>query len=273
MKRVACQYAILRFMPYVETSEFANVGIVLAAGNAAYFGFQLQDKRYKRLTDFFKELDSHTYKMAIQAMKNELTRIQQLATSQTELTDGLFQELTRPREALLRFSDPGVVLTDDPAKTLTELYKHYVEHRFVTQQYRETVLEKRIKTLLHQYNLADRYKAQKLGDDEYQVALPFVTCHGEQVCKAIKPLDLNLRETIKMVEKAGQWQFRMNELTRRGKQPRHMLFAVDGPNSQDKQHTQAYLRAVDLLAETGAEVITMAENERLAEFVVGGYLP
>jgi hypothetical protein len=95
-----------------------------------------------------------------------------------------------------------------------------------------------------------------------------VARQGEQVCKAIKPLDLNQRETIKMVEKAGQWQFRMNELARRGKKPRQMLFAVDGPGNQDTQHTHAYLRAVDLLAETGAEVITMAETERLAKFVV-----
>ncbi|SEO02941.1 DUF3037 domain-containing protein [Vreelandella aquamarina] len=68
-------------------------------------------------------------------MKNELTRIEQLATSQTAWTDGLFQKLTRPRETLFQFSDPGVVLTDDPAKTLTDLYKHYFEHLFVTPQY------------------------------------------------------------------------------------------------------------------------------------------
>ncbi|WP_172117001.1 DUF3037 domain-containing protein [Halomonas hibernica] len=269
MKRIACQYAILRFMPYVETSEFANVGIVLAAGNTGYFGFQLQEKRYKRLTDFFKDLDSRTYKTAIQAMKNELTRIQQLASSQTALTAGLFQELTRPREALFRFSEPGVVLTDDLTKTLAELYEHYVEHSFVTPQYRETVLEKRIRTLLKQYDLANQYKATKLGDNEYQVALPFVARLGRQVCKAIKPLDLRQPETIKMVEKAGQWQFRMKELARRGKQPRQMLFAVDGPVDQGTPHTQAYERAIDLLAETGAEVIAMAETERLAEFVVG----
>ncbi|MGM0927683.1 MAG: DUF3037 domain-containing protein [Pseudomonadota bacterium] len=29
MKRIACQYVILRFMPYVETGEFANVGVVM----------------------------------------------------------------------------------------------------------------------------------------------------------------------------------------------------------------------------------------------------
>jgi len=29
MKKFACQYAIVRFLPYLETGEFANVGIVM----------------------------------------------------------------------------------------------------------------------------------------------------------------------------------------------------------------------------------------------------
>ncbi|MGB2108952.1 MAG: DUF3037 domain-containing protein, partial [Marinobacter vinifirmus] len=28
MTRFACNYAIVRFMPYVETGEFANVGVL-----------------------------------------------------------------------------------------------------------------------------------------------------------------------------------------------------------------------------------------------------
>ncbi|MGH8147921.1 MAG: DUF3037 domain-containing protein, partial [Rhodanobacteraceae bacterium] len=27
MNRLACQYAVIRFLPYAETGEFANVGV------------------------------------------------------------------------------------------------------------------------------------------------------------------------------------------------------------------------------------------------------
>ena len=55
MNKVACQYALLRFRPFVETGEFANVGVVLLAPEARFFGFRLL-KRYGRITQFFHQL-------------------------------------------------------------------------------------------------------------------------------------------------------------------------------------------------------------------------
>ena len=55
MTKFACQYALLRFRPFAETGEFANVGIVLLAPEARFFGFRLL-KRYGRITQFFIEL-------------------------------------------------------------------------------------------------------------------------------------------------------------------------------------------------------------------------
>jgi hypothetical protein len=39
MTLVACTYAALRFLPYRETCEFANVGVVVCAPEAGFFGF------------------------------------------------------------------------------------------------------------------------------------------------------------------------------------------------------------------------------------------
>lgn len=39
--RVPCQYAIIQFMPYPETGEFANVGVVLACPQMRYLGARL----------------------------------------------------------------------------------------------------------------------------------------------------------------------------------------------------------------------------------------
>jgi len=41
MTKLACQYALLRFRPFAETGEFANVGIVMLAPEARFFGFRL----------------------------------------------------------------------------------------------------------------------------------------------------------------------------------------------------------------------------------------
>ena len=49
----ACHYAIVRFMPFVETGEFGNVGVVLFSPTARFFGFRLLGQRISRITNFF----------------------------------------------------------------------------------------------------------------------------------------------------------------------------------------------------------------------------
>ena len=56
----ACHYAIVRFMPFIETGEFANVGVVMFAPQARYFGFKLLVNRQARVTNFFEQLDAKT---------------------------------------------------------------------------------------------------------------------------------------------------------------------------------------------------------------------
>ena len=52
MKKYACQYAIVRFLPYLETGEFANVGIVMLCPDAGFFDFKLL-RHVRRITAFF----------------------------------------------------------------------------------------------------------------------------------------------------------------------------------------------------------------------------
>lgn len=268
MSRVAYQYAILRFMPYVETGEFANVGLVMAAPGQGFFAYQLQEKRYARLTHFFKDLDGATYIAAIKAMQKELCRIQQYVETCRHGSAGLFEELIRSRETLFRFSEPSLVLTDAPENKLAELYGHYVEHDFVTPQYRETQMESRLRQLLIQADLADRFSQKKLGDEQYRVSLPFVEQKEGRLLKAMKPLFLGQKETSKILEKAGRWQFRVHELQRRHQCPEELLFAVDGPEEQDTQQYAAYLSALKILDALKAKVVPMNQHNAVLEFAL-----
>lgn len=265
MKRTAYQYAILRFMPYVETGEFANVGLVMTAPQDGFFAYQLQEKRYARLTQFFKDLEGRTYLSAIRAMKEELDRLQELTHRYQNDSRHLFEELIRPRETIFRFSEPSLVLTSAPEEKLQTLYNYYVEHDFVTREYRETVLEGRVRDLLTAASLADRYKPARLGDEQYHVTIPFVEQKQDQLLKAIKPLYLGHKETIKILEKAGQWQFRLQELQRRKQLPKEMLFAVDGPEEEDTLQYETYTNALALLKKV-AEVLPITQKEAVLDF-------
>jgi hypothetical protein len=140
MTRIACQYAIVRFMPYIETGEFANVGILLWAPKTRYLGFKLLRKKHARITQFFEELDRGLYLKTMANLDAELRRVQGMLHDQLgEFGDndreygfhkGLFQELIRPRETILRFSEQRAVLAENLEQTLTELYEYYVDRKF-----------------------------------------------------------------------------------------------------------------------------------------------
>src|SRR5690554_3420315 len=105
--KVACQYAIVRFMPFVVTGEFANVGIVWIGPAARYFGFELL-KRYGRVTRVFDGLESRIYTQAKRTFAEELKTFKGLLTKgpllsrrkepQTAQAMNLFAEVIRSRE-------------------------------------------------------------------------------------------------------------------------------------------------------------------------------
>jgi hypothetical protein len=275
MKRIACQYVIVRFMPYVETGEFANVGVVMISPRSRYFGFKLETRRYARLTQFFKDLEGRLYRSAITAIKDELERVHALLKengfdrrykhNDETFAKQLFTELTRPRETMLRFSESRVVLAEKPEETLNELFGHYVEHSFATKQYRETVLESQLRRLFYQARIGERFIPEKLGNDEYHVNFPFVERQQDEVLSAIKPLNLGQQNSSHIVEHGGKWQFRINELKRRHQLPRRVLLAVEGPDDHSRRG-EAYHHAVELLQATGVSVLPLAKKEAVLEF-------
>ena len=127
MNEFICNYAIARFLPYRETGEFANVGVVLMCPQTGYFDFLFEKRKHKRVTDFFPELNVEVLKAGLQAFALELERLK--GTEKYHGTPFLFdeavtagqqrfRELVRPRETLLHFGEISTVTTSDPSKKL-----------------------------------------------------------------------------------------------------------------------------------------------------------
>lgn len=281
MNRIAYQYAIVRFTPFIETGEFANVGVVMMAASEQYFDFKLKTKRYGRVTQFFEDLDSSFYSATLNDLQSELNRIQEvLKNHKSEHRDGgsvkplpqqLFNELTRPRESIIRFSDPGVVLTDNPAEKLKDLFGYYVERNFVTQQYRETVLEQRMRKWLNQWQVRERFNRQQIGDDVYHATFPFVEQRDQKPIRIIKPLHLGQNTASKILDHSGQWVFRINQLRLRNHLPKNVLFAVDGPDevNKDDKREVAYRQSWDMLLKQDVKVLSYKDREALEAFALG----
>jgi hypothetical protein len=275
VKKFVCQYALLRFRPFVETGEFANVGVVFMAPEARYFGFKLI-KRYARITNFFSELDKNVYLNGCGLFKEELNRfardLRRIALDgrksqpDIELARNLFAELIRAREAMLHFDDQRIVLAEDPKSKMTELFQHYVERNFVTKEYQERLLESSVRKLLLKASVANDYQRGKIGTEDYSVNFPFVNFAEGRPRRVIKPLYLAQGESTKILNHGGQWVDKVRRLRKRNALPRDVLFPVTSPVENTKQF-KAYEEIRNDLIDAGVTVVPARKENLILEFV------
>lgn len=121
----ACIYCIVRFVPFAETEEFANVGIVLSAPATRRMEYRLASKTQERVNHFFG--CAPVFAKALEMAKHELDAVRTMtANAQEEQIVSHFHFLTEPKESLIRFSAMRSILVDDFDVTLTELFAHYI---------------------------------------------------------------------------------------------------------------------------------------------------
>ncbi len=271
MKKYACQYAIVRFLPYLETGEFANVGVVMLCPDAGFFEFKLLN-RVRRITAFFEELDAEIYRRAAKDFKLELKRIRhwladQQPTMDVELARHLFAELTRPREAMMRFEGVRVVLADDPAQQFDELFGHYVERNFATKAYQEQLLVKNVRRILVDAKLEKQFRPETLGDTAtYHTRFPFVHREGERAVKAIKPLHLAHEDPAQIYDHGWAWLGRVDKLRALGLLPEKVLFAVQEPLETSGERFDICQEIIAKIAANGVQVIPTEQTQKIIEF-------
>lgn len=275
MNTIPCIYAIVRFAPFVETGEFANTGVILLAPQHRYFGYRLMDNRYARVTHFFEPLQGKVVRATMRTLKEELARAaallkqhgfdKRLKHNDIEFAKTLFNEIVRPRETTVKFSEPRVALVADPKAKLDELYAYYVERGFVTKEYQEAALERGMRKLFNEARIGDRFMRANVGNDEYHAAFPFVEMDAEVPQRVIKPLHLNHKEPSKIIDHGGQWIVRVQALEKRALLPNRVLFAVDAPRQNDQRGRNAR-EVVAGLEALGVTVIPFAEKQQVLDF-------
>ncbi len=276
MNKIACLYTVVHFAPFVETGEFANVGIVIMAPNERLFDFKLMGRRHSRVTQFFEQLDAKVFRATLAALRDELDRTsgllkqhgfdKRVQTNDVDFAKRVFAEIVRPRETVIKFSELRGVLAEDVGAKLEELYGHYVERDFVTREYQETVLDRGLRKWLWQARVGERFSRLEVGNDEYHVAFPFVECSGDTAVKAIKPLHLAHPQPSKILDHGGQWLFRVQALKRRQLLPQEVLFAVSEPG-EDGARGKACAEIMGELQEAGVRVLPIANKAKIIEFV------
>jgi hypothetical protein len=267
MTKIGCLYAIVRFCPFVETGEFANVGIVMLVPQQRRLAFKLMTRKHARVTNFFEQLDGSVFRAVIGGLREELDRASRMikgGVADVETAKALFNEIVRARETVIKFDAVRPILVEDPAVALEDLYGHYVERDFVTKEYRETILERAMRRWLNAAGLGDKFDRLEVGNDEYHAVFPFVEGAGPIKLTVIKPLNLAQDQPSKILDHGGNWLFRVQTLQRKGLLPQKVLFPVEGPRD-DGPRDKAFREIVGELTAAGATVLNYDDKPSLAQ--------
>lgn len=265
--KVACQYAIVRFLPYMETGEFANIGVLAFAPKTGYLDFKLAQGTFPRVTRFFAELDKKAYSRAVNRFAEELANVRTIAKGLWGKELAAFgQEVTRARESLIRFSETRVLMTENPAQALEELYERYVGRNFVNRERREQVMVDAIKRQLRTNNLQKFYKKYTFEEDYRRIQFPLVW-NGKERHSIIKPLTLNQKDPNKLVEHADEWKRKIEWLLERDCiQQDELMIPIEPPVKGDDDLREAYWVAKRDLEELSVELVPFTDTRRIMEF-------
>jgi hypothetical protein len=274
MKRFACRYAIVQFLPYAETGEFANAGIVLLCPEQGYFGYRLNTRHIKRITGFFERLDRTVYPRALKFFEEELARVKAILDNEifpcadAEASRQLFTALTHPREAIVRFAPTRAILTADPAQEVDVLFGRYVEHDFATPEHQEVVLERRVNRLLRTLPLDRPFQAHTIASDEARARFPFVLFDDNNPIKVIKPLFLAQDEPHKIVEHADFWLSKIRRLQARGLLPAATLISTEEPPESDGKRFKVFAEIRDELLGSGLQTAPASDENAIQRFAL-----
>jgi len=233
--RQVYKYAIVQFMPYAETGEFANVGVLVCAPKTGYLDFKMANPRFARVTKFFDDLDGAVYKAAVNAFGDELQLVKKHGAflKSDNLLDYVV-EVTRYRESLLRFSNLRTIVSTVPEGILDKLYDRYVARDFLTKEYREDMMVRAIRNQIKQKNITVKYHHKKMVTELREVNLPLVAEVGD-ICRVIKPLAFNQSKTTQIIEHGETWVNRFKYLINEHKlDADRIMLPVEGPNSKGK---------------------------------------
>lgn len=270
MERDIAHYTLVRLLPQVDAGEFANIGVVLACPARKFFEFRLI-QRYGRVTRFFEEFTGDLFLRVRREVEAELrhirTQIGPAGAGNQTLVLRVLQDLTQPRESMVRYAPLRLLMTDDPAGELNRLVGRYVQRNVEgLRQRREEVLTRHVSKLLRSRQLAHAFAPDEVGPEEFPVQLPLVHERDGQVLAAIKPLDLTQDEPVKIYEHGDLWVGRLRRLKQLGALPAGMLVPVEGPQIDDRRRHRAYTDIVRELGEMDIEVTEAANNARILEF-------
>ncbi len=129
MKKKVYQYSVIQFVPSRERQESVNIGVVAISPKEGKFYYQVPNVDKKARALLSPNAHISVYHTVRDAVTRRLQSIQEMAKEKhpnEKLTLETFCDVIRPRESMIRYSAPGVIVGDSGTQVQEELVKRFV---------------------------------------------------------------------------------------------------------------------------------------------------
>ncbi len=199
-------------------------------------------------------------------MQTELTRLKDYAATvlPKELV-AVMQELVRPRETLIRYSDLRTVLVDKkPAAVADQLFEQLVHRTFLTEEYQERLMVRAIRAQLKTEKL-NHFKQQPLVGRFEEITLPLVAKTNDTF--VIRPLAFQQQNATKMMDHAQTWLGRFARLAQNDVlKIQNILLPLQGPTNTNPKLTGAFIEVSREFEQLGFQTIPHHDTKAISNF-------
>jgi hypothetical protein len=245
-------YVVLRYMHDVFTREFVNVGVLLRSPRTGFLAFEKLSS-LDRAKGMFPGLHSDTLRdlLAFLVSRTEELRIKTSdALDRDRLSADIIAKTLLPiDDSALQWSAPGGGVTDDPARTLKDLFERLVARHLKSHpptRRDDDDVWKPFEYELRKRDVLPRLHEKVLSVGELQLRFDAAWQPIGSYLRLYKPLSFDLVDPSNIVEKAVRWSALVRQL-RKGDQDFFIYLLVGAP--RDTSHMRAFDQAVEALKE------------------------
>ncbi len=264
--KIAYSFVVLRYMHDVVTGEFVNIGVALYAPGAKYIG-GLCNTRYGRLGKMFGEgeIVGNYFRGLMRYVEARFEELGDKLRNELPL-DGIPSDILQIAKGILplddsslQWSEAGGGQTENPVKTLKDLFVRMVERYEVRAQRpsREDgdvwrVFRKEFET----QHVISRLHPKRITapDDDYE----FEHAWKNQRWHMYEPISFDLLEAESIKNKANRWLGRMINLS--DAPEKFKLHLLLGEPSIEKLRP-AYTKAENILHKMPCDPVFVRERE------------
>ncbi|MDD5676571.1 MAG: DUF3037 domain-containing protein [Kiritimatiellae bacterium] len=262
--KTAYSFVILRYMHDVVTGEFVNIGVALYAPGAKFLG-GLCNTRYGRVGKMFGEIDGDYFRGLMRYIEARFEELGDKLCNELPL-NGMPSDILQIAKGILpqddsslQWSEAGGGQTENPAKTLEDLFVMMVE-RYEGRAQRPTredgdvwrVFKKELETR----HVLARLQSKRIIAQNYDYE--FEHSWKNKRWHVYEPVSFDLLEADSILDKANRWLGRV--MTLQDSPDKFKLHILLGEPSLEKLQP-AYAKAENILNNMPGEKEFVKERE------------